>query len=68
MPPLPISTSTPTPFSGLRPLSSNIFGTPEVNLLIQNNFQLDYRLSPPPVKLSGFIGGKFSPKKGESNL
>ena len=26
------------------------------------------RLSPPPVKLSSFIGGKFSPKKGESNL
>ena len=26
------------------------------------------RLSPPPVRLNSFIGGKFSPKKGESNL
>ena len=26
------------------------------------------RLSPPPVKLSSFIGGKFSPQKGESDL
>ena len=33
-----------------------------------NTKQFSARLSPPPVKLSGFIGVKFSPKKGESNL
>ena len=30
--------------------------------------QFSARLSPPPVKLSSFIGVKFFPKKGESNL
>ena len=33
-----------------------------------NTKQFSARLSPPPVKLSGFIGVKFSPRKGESNL
>ena len=33
-----------------------------------NTKQCPARLSPPPVKLSSFIGGKFSPQKGESNL
>ena len=33
-----------------------------------NTKQCPARLSPPPVKLSSFIVGKFSPKKGESNL
>ena len=30
-----------------------------------NTKQCPARLSPPPVKLSSFIGGKFPPKKGE---
>ena len=33
-----------------------------------NTKQSPARLSPPRVKLSSFMGGKFSPKKGESNL
>ena len=33
-----------------------------------NTKQCSARLSPPRVKLSSFIGGKSSPKKGESNL
>ena len=33
-----------------------------------NTKQCPARLSPPPVKLSSSIGGKFPPKKGESNL
>ena len=33
-----------------------------------NTKQCPARLSPPPVKLSSFIGGKFYPQKGESNL
>ena len=33
-----------------------------------NTKKISGRLSPPPVKLSSFIRGKFSPKKGESNL
>ena len=32
-----------------------------------NTEQFSARLSPPPVKLSSFIGAKFSPQK-ESNL
>ena len=32
-----------------------------------NTRQFSARLSSPPVKLSSFIGGKFSPKNGESN-
>ena len=33
-----------------------------------NTKQYPARLSPPHVKLSSFVGGKFSPKQGESNL
>ena len=33
-----------------------------------NTKQCPARLSPPPVKLNSFIGGKYSPKKGEKNL
>ena len=33
-----------------------------------NTKQFSARLSPPPVKLSSFIGVKFSPQKRESNL
>ena len=33
-----------------------------------NTKQCPDGLSPPRVKLSSFIGGKFSLKKGESNL
>ena len=33
-----------------------------------NTKQCPARLSPPAVKLSSFIGVKFSPKKEESNL
>ena len=33
-----------------------------------NTKQCPARLPPPHVKLSSFIGVKFSPKKGESNL
>ena len=33
-----------------------------------NTKQCPARLSPPPVKLSSFIGGKFSLKKGKINL
>ena len=33
-----------------------------------NTKQCLARLPPPHVKLSSFIGVKFSPKKGESNL
>ena len=33
-----------------------------------NTKQCLTRLSPPPVKLSSLRGGKFSPKKRESNL
>ena len=33
-----------------------------------NTKQFPATLSPPLVELSSFIGGKSSPKKGESNL
>ena len=39
-----------------------------IGIKSHNTKQCSARLSPPPVKLSSFIGGKFSPKKGESNL
>ena len=39
-----------------------------IGIKSHNTKQCSARLSPPPVKLSSFIGGKFFPKKGESNL
>ena len=39
-----------------------------IGLKSLNTKPFSARLSPPPVKLSGCIGDKFSLKKGESNL